>query len=92
MTIMIKYDFICDDNPYIQKIANINPGTSCGGFRIKWNVLDNTFNYICASKIGPCGCSGGDTCIYYSHDQNITIDDKYLNMANNVIKYLQSNI
>lgn len=73
-------DFICDENPYIERFITLKENTSCGGFRIKWNILKNNFVYICSSNIQTCGCSGGP-CLYISHDQEIKINDEYSTMV-----------
>jgi len=83
-------DFICDENPYIDTIVELQDKTCCGGFRIKWNVLTDTFVYICASKIGPCGCNfGGMISLLYSNKNKITVTDNYRVLKSRLIYVIE---
>lgn len=76
----------CEDNSNISQVIRLNEDTSCGGFRIKWNVTHNTFQYICASKMMPCGCnSGGPISLYISNEHNIDLTEQYLVLKNKLL-------
>jgi hypothetical protein len=81
----------CDTNEHLEKVITIKENVSCGGFRIKWNITKNTYQYICASKMEPCGCgSGGVSNLYISTKHNINIDEQYSNLKNNVLNNIRT--
>jgi hypothetical protein len=83
-------DFVCDENPYVDKIVEMKEKTCCGGFRIKWNVLTDTFVYMGASQTGPCGCNfGGMISLFYSNENKIVVTDEYQILKSKIIKLVE---
>lgn len=68
-------------NPNILNFKEFKENTSCGGFRIKWNVTNNTYQYICATRMIPCGCNVGNPVLYFSPINKIAISEKYLSLV-----------
>lgn len=78
----------CDINPHphIFETICLKEKANVGGFRIKWNVLEDTYQFICGSQIGPCGCHyGGPVTLYVSNQHKIIVTEEYLLLKNNVI-------
>lgn len=75
----------CDNNPNIEKVISIKENVSCGGFRIKWNVTKNTYQYVCSTTTMPCGCGGGSPELYFSIEHVIDLDKQYVDLKNNLL-------
>ncbi len=71
----------CDTNPNILEFKEFNKHTSCGGFRIKWNVTNDTYQYMCATQMIPCGCGVDWPVLYFSNIYNIEKSEKYLSLV-----------
>lgn len=55
----------------------VKTNTSVGGFKILWNVMEDTIQYECASTIMPCGCYSSSVTIYKTNKIPVEFTPKY---------------
>lgn len=84
----VNLNSFAEDNK-IGQLVTINEGTSCGGFRIRWNVLNNSFVYILPERYKDWrNIKEGNIYLIISHDKWINVDDRYRNIVSKLKKHV----